>query len=215
MKLDLSLYLVTDPRFATDSSLESKVLSAVEGGVTIVQLRDKTATADSLAWTAERLLKILEPYRVPLIINDHVSVARKVGAHGVHVGQSDMRPERARELLGPTSIIGLSIESLSDLEHVPNDIDYLAASPVFATPTKLDTAQPFGIDGLRQLRARCTKPLIAIGGISTINLKTVLEQGVDGVAIVSSILNTDDPKQAARAFKKIIHTFRERCDAHA
>lgn len=208
MKLDLSLYLVTDRRFSQHGSLDRQVGLAIEGGVTVVQLRDKTATTDDLFHAAEGLLKVLEPYKVPLIINDHVALARQVGAQGVHLGQSDMNPKVAREFLGTNAIIGLSIESFDNLKNVPADIDYLAASPVFATPTKLDIAPPFGLEGLRRLRVACTKPLIAIGGISGENIKDVLAQGVDGVAVVSAILGAEDPKEAASNLSAIIKKFR-------
>lgn len=209
MKFDLSLYLVTDPRFSHRRTLEQQVRRAVEGGVTIVQLRDKHASAEDVLRTAELLLKVLQPYGVPLLINDHVDIALKAGAHGVHLGQSDMHPDMARQRLGPQSIIGWSIESFDDLARLPSAVDYVAASSVFSTDTKLDVAIPFGLSGLQKLRAQCLKPLIGIGGISAHNVWDVLRQGVDGIAVISAILAAEDPKIAAEELKNIIQSFRE------
>lgn len=209
MKLDLSLYLVTDSRFAQRSTLLDQVKRAVDGGVTVVQLREKHAPSEEILRTADVLLNILTPLQVPLLINDHVDIALKIGAQGVHLGQSDMHPDKARLYLGSEAIIGWSLESLDDLYRLPDTVDYVAVSPVFRTFTKNYVAAPLGLRGLHELRLRCKKPLIGIGGISVSNVIEVLQQGVDGVAIVSAILGADDPKIAAEELMHVIKSFRE------
>ncbi|WP_274534894.1 thiamine phosphate synthase [Rhodoferax antarcticus] len=110
---------------------------------------------------------LLKPYRVPLVINDRIDVALACGARGVHLGQSDMPAAQARQLLAPEVFIGLSVESPDDVRRAAVEpVDYLGVSPVFATPTKTDTAPPWGLAGLRQVRTMTDLPLVAIGGYS-------------------------------------------------
>jgi len=147
----LKLYLVTDRRLCSGRKLEDIVLEAVEGGVTMVQLREKEASTREFIDIALNLKSLLAPYGVPLIINDRVDVAIASGADGVHLGQSDMPCSTARALLGPDKIIGLSIEDLSQIEEANSlDIDYIGISPVFSTPTKTDTAPPLGLAGIAE-----------------------------------------------------------------
>lgn len=199
---DPRLYLVTDRTFLGGRELVDLVEAAVRGGVTLVQLREKTLDTRTFIKEAQRLKNILSSCRVPLLINDRVDVALAAGADGVHIGQSDMPLDDARRLMGPDAIIGLSLESVQDAENIRGaPVDYVAASPVFATPTKTDTAQPLGLEGVRAMRRLVTLPLVAIGGIHAGNLKTVMDAGADGVAVVSAILGAEDPEQAARALR--------------
>ncbi|MBQ1936297.1 MAG: thiamine phosphate synthase, partial [Bacteroidales bacterium] len=138
--VDLSLYLVTDRDLSLGRSLEEVVSEAVAGGVTVVQLREKDASTGEFVELARRMMDMLNPLGVPLIINDRVDVALAVDADGVHIGQSDMKYEDARRLLGPDKIIGLSVESFEDIEAANAlDVDYVGISPVYGTPTKTDT----------------------------------------------------------------------------
>ncbi|MDD4637393.1 MAG: thiamine phosphate synthase, partial [Bacteroidales bacterium] len=143
---DLSLYLVTDRSLALDRSLEYVVEEAVQGGISMVQLREKDCTTKEFYELAMRLKKVLEPYHVPLIINDRVDIALACDAEGVHIGQSDMPYAIARKLLGKEKIIGLSVENLQDaIDANAFDIDYIGISPVFNTATKTDTATALGL----------------------------------------------------------------------
>lgn len=152
--IDLSLYLVTDRDLSLERTLEEVVTEAVAGGVTIVQLREKGASTGEFVELARRLMGVLKPIGIPLIINDRVDVALAVDADGVHIGQSDMTYADARRLLGPEKIIGLSVESFEDIEAANAlDVDYIGISPVYGTPTKKDTAKPFGLEGLQIGRA--------------------------------------------------------------
>jgi thiamine-phosphate pyrophosphorylase len=126
----------------------------------------------------------------------------------VHVGQSDMPVAELRRLLPAGAIVGLSVESLDQLGAVPDGVDYLGVSPVFATPTKTDTAPAFGLDGLRAVRQRSRWPLVAIGGLHPGNAADVLAAGADGLAVVSAICAAADPAAAARTLRALIDRHR-------
>jgi thiamine-phosphate pyrophosphorylase len=195
---DPRLYLVTDPDLTAGRPLEVLVAEAVRGGVTLVQLRDKAASGGALFGTARLLADVLRPLGVPLIVNDRVDVAHAAGADGVHVGQSDLPAAAARAMLGPDAIVGISIERLDEIETVdPAVVDYVAASPVFATATKTDVAPPLGVAGVAELRRRTGLRLVGIGGITADNAAAVCAAGADGVAVVSAILGRPDPGEAA------------------
>lgn len=197
------VYLVTDRGLCRSRSLLDVVMQAVQGGAAYVQLREKDLTTRAFVEEAVSIKKLLVPYRVPLIINDRIDVALASGADGVHIGQEDMPYETARRLMGKTAIIGLSVETWEDVEASRKfDIDYIGVSPVFATPTKTDTKEPWGLDGLRKIRAASRHPLVAIGGINAGNARTVIEAGADALAVVSAICAADDPGAAASEILK-------------
>ena len=201
----LKLYLVTDRDLSLGRSLEEVVSEAVAGGVTIVQLREKDASTGEFVELAFRLKEILKQYNVPLIINDRVDVALAVDAEGLHIGQSDMPYEIARKLLGPDKIIGLSVENMDDLlEANKLDVDYVGISPVYGTPTKTDTAEPFGLEGLRRAVGLSVHPTVAIGGMNADTIADVMAAGTDGVAVVSAICAAESPRLAAKELKDII-----------
>ena len=205
MKDALKLYLVTDRDLSLGRSLEEVVSEAVKGGVTIVQLREKEASTGEFIALARRLMSILKPLGIPLIINDRVDVALAVDADGVHIGQSDMTYADARRLLGPDKIIGLSVECLEDLEAANAlDVDYVGISPVYGTPTKTDTAEPFGLEGLRRAVEMSIHPTVAIGGMNAATIGEVMEAGADGVAVVSAICSAEDISKAAKELKAIV-----------
>jgi thiamine-phosphate pyrophosphorylase len=196
----LRLYLVTDQASMRGRRLADVVQAAVQGGVGCVQLREKTLGTRDFVELALALMDLLAAHRVPLVINDRIDVALACGAHGVHLGQSDMPVALARRLLPTEVFLGLSVESVQDVQRAAQQpVDYLGVSPVFATPTKTDTARPWGLDGLRQVRAMTHLPLVAIGGIGLGNAAEVLAAGADGLALVSALCAADDPAAAARA----------------
>ena len=205
MKELLKLYLVTDREQSLGRSLEEIVSEAVSGGVTAVQLREKDASTGEFVELALRLKEILKPYNVPLIINDRVDIALAVDADGLHIGQSDMPYEFARKLLGPDKIIGLSVENMDDiLEANKLDVDYVGISPVYGTPTKTDTATPFGLVGLHRAVELSAHPTVAIGGMNADTIADVVDTGVDGVAVVSAICSSAAPRSAAKELSEII-----------
>lgn len=205
-KLDLRLYLVTDRALSKGRSLEKVVLAAVQGGVTIVQLREKECTTREFVALAIKVKELLDPLKVPLIINDRLDVALAVKADGIHLGQSDMPYRIAREILGKNAIIGLSVESIQDAQEAEDmDVDYLGISPVFLTPTKTDLTKELGLDGIRKIKAFSRHKLVAIGGINGSNAKNVIYAGADGIAVVSAICSAENPHDAAKSLLKIIH----------
>lgn len=199
----LRLYLVTDQQALLDRTLTDVVLAAVQGGVACVQLREKQASTRDFVALACALNDLLTPLGVPLVINDRIDVALASRAQGVHLGQSDMSVEQARRLLPPQVFIGLSVETMEDVARaISQPVDYLGVSPIYPTPTKTDTAAPWGLDGLRQVRAVTDLPLVAIGGIHLANAAEVLLAGADGLALVSALCSVDDPCAAAKSFRR-------------
>ena len=200
------LYLVTDRELCGVRGVESVVAQAVKGGVRYVQLREKDTTTRDFIELAARIKDILAPMRVPLIINDRVDVALAVGADGVHVGQEDMPYQTARRIMGPSALIGLSVESWDDVVAAQSlDVDYLGVSPVFATPTKTDTKGVWGLEGLARIKAYSRHPLVGIGGINAANAKAVVKAGAGCVAVVSAICAAEDPHLAAKELDAIVH----------
>lgn len=195
----LRLHLVTDAVQCGERGLLAVVQSAVRGGVTCVQLREKSLDTRAFVERARALKALLSPLCIPLLVNDRVDVALAAGADGVHVGQSDMAPQDVRRLM-PGALIGLSIESwqqMHEAERAP--VDYYGISPVFATSSKADAAPALGLAGLQQLRRMTARPLVAIGGIQVGNVAAVMAAGADGVAVVSALCAADDPARAAQA----------------
>ena len=184
------------------------VRSAIAGGVTMVQLREKTADTRTFLERAWALKRLLQGTGVPLIINDRVDIALAVDADGVHLGQSDMPVEIARRLLGQDKIIGLSVENFEQIDQANTlDIQYIGISPIFATPTKTDTKAPFGLEGARQAVKRSKHPAIGIGGINATNIAAVRATGLDGVAVVSAIMSAPNPQQAAQEMRQKVKQF--------
>lgn len=199
---DLSLYLVTHRGSRDLESFFKIIIAAVEGGVTLVQLREKECSAREMIDIGKKLLHLLRPLKIPLIINDRVDVAHVLQADGVHLGQSDLAVSEARAILGPQAIIGLSVESLEQARNaVIENVDYLAASPLFETKTKTDCTQPWGLQSLKELCSLSKHPIVAIGGINETNVMQVKECGVNGVAVVSAIFDAPCPKTAAHRIR--------------
>jgi thiamine-phosphate pyrophosphorylase len=196
----LRLCLVTDRSLLRGKTLSAVVGAAVKGGVTLVQLREKSLNILAYAELGRAMKDFLKQYEVPLIINDSVEVAAAVGADGLHVGQTDMPAEAARHLLGPDATIGLSIATVEQAQKADVKFaDYLGVGPIFATPSKPDAATPMGIETLATVRRMTALPIVAIGGISAENTAETIAAGANGVAVVSAIMGADDPEAAARA----------------
>ncbi len=197
----LRLCLVTDRDLSLGRSLLDIVGAAVQGGVTMVQLREKTAPTRAFLDEARALKALLAPFGVPLIINDRADIALAVGADGVHVGQTDMPVEMLRGLLGPRAIIGLSITNHAQINSPDAALpDYLGLGPLYLQQTKLNAASPLGVEGFRALRAATAKPVVAIGGLKADNSPPVLAAGADGLAVVSAIVGAADVRAAAAGF---------------
>ena len=204
---DYSLYLVTDRRLSLGRSTVEVVAAAVSGGVTCVQLREKHCSTREFLEEARRVRELLVGTGVPLIINDRLDVALAVGADGVHLGQNDMHISDARRLVGERLVIGISAESVADaIRAEAEGADYIGVSPVFTTPTKMDTAPPLGLEGLREIRRAVSLPLVAIGSIRHDNAAEVLRAGADGLAVVSAIVSAPCPRTAAAGLRQRIQS---------
>ncbi|WP_426149078.1 thiamine phosphate synthase [Polaromonas sp. DSR2-3-2] len=198
----LRLYLVTDQSLAYGQSLAEIVEASVQGGVSCVQLREKKLGSREFLAQAVMLKKLLAPYGVPLVINDRIDIALACGAEGVHLGQSDLPINQARRLLPPNVFIGWSVESMNDvIQSAMLPVDYLGVSPIFATPTKIDTKNAWGLEGLSRVRASTKLPLVAIGGIHAGNARNVLRAGADGLAVVSTLCSAADPRATAATLR--------------
>lgn len=201
---NLSLYLVTDPEMTARRGLVETVVAAVAGGVTIVQLRDKSGSARELAEAGRALLARLRPLGIPLLVNDRIDVACAIGADGVHVGQEDLPPTVARTILGPDAIVGLSVTKAEELATIDASVDYVGLGPLFQTGTKADAAPALGEVEFARLRREIPLPVVAIGGIGPANLRQTLRAGADGIAVVSAICAAADPRAAAAALATAI-----------
>lgn len=204
-KVDYSVYLVTDRGLARGKSNLEVVKAAVQGGVTCVQLREKTCSTREFIKEAMSIRDFLKEHNVPLIINDRIDVAQAVQADGVHLGQTDMPCEMARKILGKDAIIGLSVENYEQAEEANNlDVDYIAISPVYRTPTKKELTKEFGLEGVRKITEISRHSAVGIGSIKAHNAGDVIQAGANGVAVVSDICSADDPEAAARELREVV-----------
>ncbi|MFS1900956.1 thiamine phosphate synthase [Vibrio lentus] len=192
------LYLVTDDQQDLET-LKFVVEQAVAGGVTMVQVREKHGDVRAFIERAQAVKSILASSGVPLIINDRVDVALAVDADGLHLGQSDMPAELARQLIGPDKILGLSIETEQQLQEADSlPVDYIGLSALFATSTKTNLKKYWGYDGIKMALETTKLPIVGIGGINESNIPQLVESGLHGLALVSAICHAEDPKQATR-----------------
>ncbi len=185
-------YAVIDRSIRPDLSLQEIAQVLAGAGVRLVQLRAKQASGGALLAEAKELLSLLPP-GISLIVNDRADVAQLSQAAGVHLGQDDLPPAPARRLLGPDKLIGFSTHNLEQIEAAASaPVDYLAFGPIFPTATKADTQPVVGCAGLREVRKRTSKPLVAIGGITAANAAQAIEAGADSVAVISGWLAAED-----------------------
>ena len=196
--IDYSLYLCTDRRLMTSPTIEASVESALRGGTTVIQLREKDCSSREFYELGLRVKKITERYNAPLIINDRVDIALAVGAAGVHVGQGDLPCKVVREIVGPDMIVGVSAATLEEAVRAEEDgADYLGVGAMYATATKTDT-RPVSMEELLKIRAAVKIPIVVIGGINKQTLGNFKGTGVNGLAVVSAIVAQPDPEAAAR-----------------
>jgi thiamine-phosphate pyrophosphorylase len=205
MMVDYSVYLVTDRELARGRTTLEIAGAAIRGGVSCIQLREKMCSTREFIDESLAIRSLLARHGIPLIINDRVDVALAVKADGIHLGQKDMPCRMARQIIPESMIVGISVESLDDAIAAQKDgADYLGVSPIYPTPTKTDTAQPLGLEGLRSIRSEVDLPLVGIGGLNADNVEAVIHNGADGVAVVSAIVAADDPEAATRDLIEIV-----------
>lgn len=208
--LDLRLYGVLDPARTGDRDPVALASAAAAGGITLLQLRDKTAGTRDLVALARAVMTALAPHAVPLLVNDRVDVAMAAGAAGVHVGLTDMAPDDARRLLGPEAILGITVHHAHEAAAVPAGLaDYAGLGPVFPTASKDPGDPPLGPEGLTVLidgvrRHHPGLPVCGIAGIDHGNAASVIAAGADGVAVISDIFMADDVRAAAARLRAVV-----------
>lgn len=204
---DYSIYLVTDDGCLQGRALLDCVREALEGGVTLVQYRAKTASSAEMYAEALQLKALCDSFNVPLIINDRLDIAMAVGAAGVHLGQDDLPCAAARKLLGEDYIIGVSAHNPAEAKAaLQSGADYLGCGAVFGTATKADVKK-LGTDGLAAICKAKGLPVVGIGGVTADNYREVRAAGADGAAIVSGILAQPDIRATVRAIAKVSQEF--------
>ena len=203
--IDLSLYLVTDNSDDVDRFLNT-IEEAIKGGVTVVQIREKTADTLDFYNLALKVKEITTKYDVPLIINDRVDVALAIDADGVHVGQSDMPCDVTRRLMGPDKILGVSAATVEEAKKAESDgADYIGTGAVFPTATK-DDADSVTKEELVEIVKSINIPVVAIGGINLDNASQLLDTGIAGLSVVSAIMSSDNPKKSSEELLNIFNS---------
>ncbi len=204
-EIDCTLYVITGEKTALGRPPGEVAKAAIAGGATVIQLREKDCPVRRLIEIGRELRRLTREKDVTLIINDRVDVALAVEADGVHLGQDDLPPAVARQILGLEKIIGISTHSLEEaLLAQQQGADYIAVGPVFATKTKDTAVGPVGLDLLRQMEGKITVPIVAIGGITIENAPEVVRAGADGVAVISAVTGVPNVKEAALALSDAV-----------
>ena len=200
----LKLYAVTDRTWLGNETLYEQVEKALKGGVTLVQLREKELDEETFEKEGRELLELCHRYHVPLIINDNVALAKKINADGVHIGQSDMAMQHARELLGADKIIGVTAKTVEQAKAAQvAGADYLGSGAVFGTSTKAD-AKPMELALFQKICESVEIPVVAIGGISGDNVLQLKGRKMAGIAVVSGIFACEDiEKGTAELLEKV------------
>lgn len=201
-KEDLLLYAVTDRRWLQGYTLYEQVCEVLQGGITMLQLREKKMAELEFLEEAVRMKRLCDQYHVPLIINDHPGIAKKAGADGVHIGQKDQDLCSTRALLGPDKIIGVSARTVEQAMLAQEQgADYLGVGAVFETGTKQD-AQVIPLERLAEICQSVTIPVVAIGGITRENMGRLEGSGISGVAVVSAVFAQKNIRQSVRQLKE-------------
>lgn len=205
LKKSLLLYAVTDRAWLGKTfcceTLSDAVLQAIEGGATLIQLREKELSENEFLDEAFRIKEICASKKIPLIINDNVKIAKETDACGVHIGQSDMELKEARKILGAEKIIGVSCQTVEQaLQAEKNGADYLGVGAIFSTSTKAD-AENVSISTLKEICRAVKIPVVAIGGISLQNMSQLKGSGIAGVSVISAIFAQQDICGATKELK--------------
>lgn len=208
MKIDYSLYAVTERSYIGQRNFIDAVEEALKAGVTVLQLREKDISSRDFYRLALQLRELTKAYGIPLIINDRADIALAVDADGVHVGQEDLPAEAVRRIIGKEKILGVSARTVEEALKAEEDgADYLGVGAVFPSPTK-PSSEAIGLEGLRKIKSRVKIPVVAIGGITRDNAAEVIAAGADGIACISAVF-CGDISQNVRALKNAVEGSRE------
>ncbi len=201
--LDFSLYVITDRELSKDRTLEEVVNAALQGGVTVIQLREKKLTDREIFKMGMKIKPLIKKGGACFIINDRIDLALALDADGVHLGQRDLPLCIARKLMGEKKIIGISVKTIEEAREAETQgANYLGVGGIYPTKTKKDTGPIGGPQRISQIRKAVSIPIIGIGGIQIHNIKDVIKAGADGIAVVSAVMGAPDIAEACRALKK-------------
>ncbi len=200
-----SLILVTNKGTQPLERYLNFIAKCAKGGITSVQLREKTLTPKELEHFSFKLKNLLDIYQIPLIVNDNIELSAKLNANGVHLGQSDTSITKARAILGPNKIIGLSVNTIEQVQNSNNQpVDYIGVGTIFPTNNKNDVQTIWGLDNLKQASLIASHPIVAIGGIDQTNAASVIANGADGIAAIGAFHSIKDPFAASQNLIQII-----------
>lgn len=201
--INYTLYLCTDRDIMTSATIEESVEDAIKGGVTVVQLREKNCSSKEFYELASHVKKITAAYHIPLIINDRVDIALAVKADGVHIGQSDLPCKQVKAIVKDSMIVGVSTANVQEALQAQKDgATYIGVGAMFYTGTKKD-ARNVTIEELCQIRKAVDIPIVAIGGINKQTLPKLKGKGLDGIAVVSSIVGQENIERAASELRTL------------
>jgi len=207
--LDLSLYVVLDPRLTAGRPLMDIARAALRGGATVLQLRDKGASTRDLLAAAETLAALAHARGARFVMNDHADIAAAVGGAGVHLGPDDLAVAAARALLGPEALIGFSAGTPAEARDAARaGADYLGTGAVYGTSSKADAGAPIGVDGLERVVRATGVPVVAIGGVAPGRAAPCIRAGAVGVAVITAITLAADVTGAARALRDEVEAAR-------
>jgi len=208
--MNYDLYIITDRRISHGKSHLEVAESALAGGATVIQFRDKEMKDSEVIDVCRKIHKLTREKGIPFIVNDRVEVAKAVDAEGVHLGQEDAPLNFARKVLGKEKIIGISVETVEQaIKAVEGGADYLGIGPIYPTATKPDAGKVLGIARLKEIRESVNIPIVAIGGINENNLEEVLRAGADGIAVISAVVSAPDITEACRKLKNKIECIKK------
>ena len=208
-KMDLTLYFITDSTDKTEIDFLNIVKQACEGGVTLVQLREKEKSGLEYLNLAEKVKQITDQYEIPLIIDDRVDIAMAIDAAGVHVGQRDIPVYAARKLLGKNKIIGATAKTVIQGKKAAEEgADYLGVGAIYPTTTKVVTVIT-EVSTLNEIAVQANMPVVAIGGLNGSNMHVLYDSMADGIAVVSAIMKSGSPCDTAKSLKRqVLENFR-------
>lgn len=202
--VDYSLYLVTDREVLLETDIYTAVEEAIKGGVTVVQIREKSLGTLEFYNMAVKIKRITDKYKIPLIINDRIDIAQGIDAAGVHLGQSDMPADIARNIIGKDKILGVSTATLAEAKKAEEQgANYIGVGAMFSTTTKGD-ARAVSVQCLKEIKEGVSIPVVAIGGINEKNVELLKPANIDGIAVVSDILSKNSIKVAAEKLSVMV-----------
>ncbi len=204
--LDYTVYLVTDHKGKREEEILKTIEEALEGGTSIIQIREKTASTKDFYNLALKIHELTQKYDVPLIINDRIDIALAIDAEGAHIGQDDMPAAIARKILGEDKIIGVSASTIEEAKKAEADgADYIGTGAVFPTATK-DDAPCITKEDLEEIVKSINIPVVAIGGLTLENAGQLKDTGIAGFSVVSAIMSAESPKDAALSLREIYNS---------